>query len=268
MGSKLLVKEVMTPDPLTIEEDDLATKARSLFRRYDYRSLPVVSRDGELTGIITRRDILNISSARSNILVSGLMSTPLVITTGNEDLRVLAEKLISADVSMSPVLQDTGGKKIIGLVSVHDIIKGFLESGARPTKKFVKEIMSRDVTSCSPNEEISRIWKMMERTGYSGIPVVEGKRILGVITRGDIIKSGFARLELEDEKSSSKRSPLVEKVMHTPAITVSPDTEIIDATKTLLSKRIGRLPVIKKIGKSAVELVGIIDRTDILKAFI
>ncbi|MFQ5815517.1 MAG: HPP family protein [Candidatus Hydrothermarchaeaceae archaeon] len=268
MGSELRVKEVITRNPLSVGEDDLATKARSLFRRHGYRSLPVVSKRGELIGIITSRDILNITSARSNILVSGLMSIPLVVTTEDEDVRVLAGKLISAEVSVSPVVEGTGGRKLVGLVSVIDIIKGFLDSGTKPGKRLVKDIMSGEVTVCSPVDEISRIWKMMERMGYTGIPVVKGKRIVGMITRGDIIKSGFARIEREDEKGSSKRSSLVEKVMHTPAITVTPDTEVNDVAIMILNRRIGRLPVIKKIGKSGVELVGIVDRIDILKAFI
>ena len=267
MGSELRVKEIMKRKPLTVAEDDLATKARSLFRKHGYRSLPVLSKKGELTGILTNRDILNITSAKSNILVGGLMSTPLLVTTEDEEVRVLAEKLVSVDVSVSPVVEKGNGRKLAGLVSVHDIIKGYLDGGAMPTKRLVGDLTSGKVTVCSPKDEISKIWKMMERTGFTGIPVVKGKRIVGMITRENILKSGFVRIEREDEKGSSKKSPLVEKVMQTPATMVTPDTDVREAARIIIRQRIGRLPVVKKIGKDRVELVGIVDRTDILKAF-
>ncbi|MEE9594205.1 MAG: CBS domain-containing protein [Candidatus Hydrothermarchaeales archaeon] len=267
MGSELRVKEVMKRKPLTVAENDLATKARSLFRRHGYRSLPVLSKNGELMGILTNRDILNITSARSNILVRGLMSAPLLVTTEDEEIRILAEKFVSVDVSVSLVVEKDNGRKLAGLVSVHDIIKGYLDSGVEPPKRLVGDITAGKVTVCSPNDGISKIWKMMEQTGFTGIPVVKGKRIVGMITRGNILKSGFARLEREDEKGSSKKSPLVEKVMQTPATTVTPDTDVREAARIIISQRIGRLPVVKKIGTGQVELVGIVDRTDILKAF-
>jgi len=267
VGNKLRVKEIMQKKPLYVEEGDLATKARSLFRRYGYRSLPVLSKTGELSGILTNRDILNITSAKSNILVSGLMSEPLLETTGDEEVWTLAKKLVSVDVSVSPVVEKGIGRKLVGLISVHDILQGYLDLRVEPVKRLVKDVKSREVTACSPKDELTRIWTMMEQTGFTGIPVVKGKRLVGMITRDDLIKSGFARIEREDDKGSNKKPPLVEKVMHTPATTVTPDTEVREAARIMVNQRIGRLPIIKDLGKSGTELVGIVDRTDILKAF-
>lgn len=268
VASELRVKEVMTRNPLSVHEDDLATKARSLFRRYGYRGLPVLSKKGEVAGIITDRDILNITSARSNILVGGLMSAPLVLANEDEKIGILAKKLASAGVDICLVVAKDGGKKLEGVVSTHDIIKGFLASGAKPKKRLVGEIMSRDIVVCTPSDEVSKIWNMVEQTGFTGVPVVKGKRVVGIVTRGDIIKSGYARIEREDEKGSSRKSSLVEKVMRTPTITVDAETEVEEAARIIVEKKIGRLPVVKKTGKSDVALVGIVDRSDILKAYI
>lgn len=91
--------------------------------------------------------------------------------------------------------------------------------------------------------------------------------MVGMVTRGNIIKSGYARIEREDEKASRKTS-LVEKVMRTPAITTAPETELQEAARIFVEKRIGRLPVVKKNKKGDEELVGIVDRSDILEAYI
>lgn len=264
MGSEFLVKEVMTRPALSIGVQELATKARSLMRLHGYRCLPVVSGEN-LAGVITDREILNITSSKSNILVRGLMSSPKIVAEPEESALAVGKKMIKVGESAAPVV--IGGKKLVGIVSLHDILGGLLERDARTKKRLVGDVMSRSVVTCSPEDMLNRIWTKMESTGLSGLPVAKGKRVLGMITRGDVIKSGFARLKREDERSKVKKAMTVEKVMHTPAISVGPKSELEEAAKKMLRFRIGRLPVIDGSGKDQ-RLVGIIDREDILKALL
>ncbi len=264
VGSELLVKEVMTRPALSIGVQELATKARSLMRLHGYRCLPVVSGEN-LAGVITDREILNITSSKSNILVRGLMSSPKIVAEPEESALAVGKKMIKVGESAAPVV--IGGKKLVGIVSLHDILGGLLERDARTKKRLVGDVMSRSVVTCSPEDRLNRIWTKMESTGLSGLPVAKGKRVLGMITRGDVIKSGFARLEREDERSKVKKAMTVEKVMHTPAISVGPKSELEEAAKKMLRFRIGRLPVIDGSGKDQ-RLVGIIDREDIVKALL
>jgi len=257
----LKVKDIMVTKVLSVRERDYATTARKLFRDYGYRSFPVVDDENRLVGIITRGDILNITSSRSNLQVSGLMSSPLFYTTPEEDLLKIAKIIVENNIGRMPVVRSSTDKTLIGMVSAHDIIKKFIEK--EPRKKLVEEIMTKEVKTCSPYDEITKVWDKMLETGFSGIPVVKEEKLIGIVTRMDIIRSGYARISREDDKGKVRRSTQIENVMRTPVTTVQPSTPVIDAAKIIVEKNIGRLPVLEEE-----KLVGIVDREDLLNAWI
>ena len=263
LGELPKVKDVMTTSVVTLHEDDPATKARALFREYGYRSFPVVDGDGRLVGIITRGDIMRITSSRSNILVGGLMSRSVTTALPEESILEAAEKMIRQDVERLPVVASETDETLRGIISAHDIIAALLESGHEPIKKRVADIMTTDVVTCNHDDPVTKVWAKMDDTGFSGLPVLKNGEIIGIITRKDIIDSGFARISREDDKGKARNPPSVEKVMTTPPITVYADTEVREAARILVEKRIGRLPVVENK-----KVVGIIDRDDVMGAWL
>ncbi|MDI6655568.1 MAG: CBS domain-containing protein [Candidatus Hydrothermarchaeota archaeon] len=258
MGDELIEKVMSRP--LFVRDSDLATKVRSIFRRSGYRSLPVVDRKERLIGIITRRDMLNITSTKSNVTAKGIMSSPIVYLTPDEDLSSGAKKMLRAKVSRAMVVESKQGMKLAGVVSTHDLLKVLFEKRHSP-KKLVKEIMNRNVPACSPSDLITKVWRRMEEVSCTGMPVVK-KKVIGMITRGDIIAAGFARIHREDE-GGKNRTSTVERVMQTPVISIAPEARIEDAAAVMLKKNIGSLPVIEK-GM----LLGLVDRNDIIKQYL
>jgi CBS domain-containing protein len=92
----------------------------------------------------------------------------------------------------------------------------------------------------------------------------ERDELVGMVTRRNIIRAGYARIEREDEHGTkSTMSPPVEKVMSSPAYTLSSQTTLKDAIKAFIKLDVGRLSVVNEG-----TLVGIVDRNDIIKAFI
>jgi len=257
------VGDVMTTSVVTLREEEPATRARALFREYGYRSFPVVDEDGRLVGIITRGDILRISSSRSNLLVRGLMSTGVATALPGESIIDAARKMIRLDVERLPVVASETDSTLVGIISAHDVIEALLESGREPIKKTVEEIMTAQVVTCSHDDPVTKVWTKMQETGFSGIPVLKNGEIIGMVTRKDIIDSGFARITREDEKGRVRNPPPVERVMTTPPITVHRTTPVQEAARILTGKQIGRLPVVEDR-----KVVGIIDRDDVMAAWL
>ena len=141
-----------------------------------------------------------------------------------------------------------------------DILRFLLNSLDLEPK--VEEVMTREVVSCGADDELSSVWELMEHEELSGLPVVQrekGKvRVVGVVTRTDIISSGTARIAGESKKG--KTPPKVKSIMRTPVITIPPEVSLSKAVDLMLSKKVKRLPVVR-----AGELIGIISRSDILK---
>lgn len=116
----------------------------------------------------------------------------------------------------------------------------------------VSERMSVKPTSVTPDDTLAAAKALMDAEGFHRVPVLEGDRLVGILTERDIrLHWGY----LESTK--------VDAAMTAEPIFITPDTSIEEAARVLLRHKIGGLPVVDK-GK----LVGIITTTDILKAFL
>lgn len=159
--SSIKVEDVMSRNVVYVHEEDFATRARALLREYGFRSLPVVDDEKKLVGIVTRSDVLAITSTRSNIPVKGIMSSPTIFATPDEDILEVAEKLIEANVGRAPVVKSKENMELVGIITMHDIIRVLLEKNIKPKKKYIEEIMTRDVVTCDASDRVNKVLDKM-----------------------------------------------------------------------------------------------------------
>ena len=124
--------------------------------------------------------------------VKDIMTTDVVTTTSDVDVVNAFEKLMEYKISSLPVVEDD---KLIGIITAtdvgHNLILDKYELGTS-----VKEIMISPVVTVSPDDTIETAIKAMkESSSSSGIlnqlPVVDGDKLLGIISDGDIIQDIF-----------------------------------------------------------------------------
>ena len=127
-----------------------------------------------------------------NKKVKDIMTTDVVTTTSDVDVVNAFEKLMEYKISSLPVVEDD---KLIGIITAtdvgHNLILDKYELGTS-----VKEIMISPVVTVSPDDTIETAIKAMkESCSSSGIlnqlPVVDGDKLLGIISDGDIIQEIF-----------------------------------------------------------------------------
>ncbi|GIP39791.1 CBS domain-containing protein [Paenibacillus sp. J31TS4] len=109
----------------------------------------------------------------------------------------------------------------------------------------VRDIMSTDIVTVSPQDNVYEIAVKMKQHDIGFIPVVEGRKLIGVVTDRDLVIRGYA------EKHSG--STAVEKVISRDTETVDPDTTVDDAARLMAKHKIRRLPVVENG-----ELVGVV----------
>jgi len=223
--------------------------------------MPVIDAKKRVVGILTEKELLNIYSTKSNVTVQGFTSEfPFVYP--EMDMMEAAKLMIEADMGRVPVLKSGQDMTLAGLLSIVDIFRN-LKPERIPQKK-LKEIMTTDVKTLSPKDNIAKAWMNMKETGFSGFPVLKNGELVGMVTRRNIINAGYARIEREDNQGTkSTMSPAVEKIMSTPAYSLSSEAMLAEAIEAFLKLDVGRISVTNE-GK----LVGIVDRNDIIKAFI
>ena len=253
---------IMEANPVYVEASDFITRARQLIRDFHLRTLPVIDEKKKVIGIITEKDVLNITSTKSNITVDGyVIETPVI--TAEMDMKQAARTMIETGFTRLPVVDTARGNTLDGLISIIDIFNN-LPPSDNPGGT-VGEYMSRNVKTCTPDDPLSSIWMNMIREGFSGYPVVDKQnRPKGMITRYDILSSGGVRIEREDDHGSRiGTSSKVARIMSTPPFTITPDAALKEAIEMMRRLDVHRLCVV-----DPEKLVGIIDIHDIVRAYI
>lgn len=257
------VSEIMSEGPVSIKEGEFMTHARQLMRDHFLRGLVVIDEGNRLVGMLNDQDIMNVTSTRSNVTVSGYARQSPTVTP-DMDVVKAAKLIVQSKQNRVPVVKSTTDRTVVGILSDVDILR--CAEFPKNVSKSVETIMTKKVKTCFPDERVSRVWNYMIETDYTGIPVVSKKGDpIGMITRRDIIKSGVLRMSIEDERATRpNESPKVERIMSTPAYTLSENDTIKSAIEMVTHRNIGRVTVVNEQGK----ISGIVDRQDLLESIV
>jgi len=130
-----------------------------------------------------------------------LLPNPLIVTPETSLLQFI-RRVLDSNQTTAVVLQ---GEQMVGIVSVHDIFRkilppyvghmlanaireGFFEERFEKFASIaVSEIMTRRVQSLAPGDEVIKAVALFVRSNYKTIPVLEGGRFVGSVTRRSIL---------------------------------------------------------------------------------
>jgi tRNA nucleotidyltransferase (CCA-adding enzyme) len=135
------------------------------------------------------------------------------------------------------------------LEAVWDQLVQALNAHVRPAVT-VQDIMSFGVHTVSSDTTVSQAEELMRRYGHEGFPVIEGGRVVGVLTRREIdraIQHGLDQVP-------------VRTFMHQGEITVGPDDAVEQVQEVMVQHDVGQVPVVK-----GGQVIGIVTRTDLIK---
>ena len=129
--------------------------------------------------------------------------------TLTELVDALAEHRIGA------MIVSADGAHIDGIVSERDIVRALRSDGGLPSfresrlvhldRVTVREIMTSEVTTCTPDTSIDEVMTVMTAGRIRHVPVVSGEELVGIVSIGDIVAARISHLEWE-------RSALVDYV--------------------------------------------------------
>jgi CBS domain-containing protein len=89
----------------------------------------------------------------------------------------------------------TDGKHIQGIASERDIVRRLHELGPALLQQDVASIMTSDVRTCSPTEQVVSLMVTMTRHRIRHVPVVTDGLLAGIVSIGDVVKSRIDELE-------------------------------------------------------------------------
>ena len=258
------VQDIMDRRYPSVYADELATKVRATLRSRGLRVLPVVDERKRLIGVVSRHDLMAITSSISPIRAKGIMSSPSVVATAEMEALHAAREMFRLDQWYSPVVKSSQDYAYLGVLGLEDLMRVFLKRESAKLSTPLSEIMSTELVICSPDDEVDNVWRLMQNHSLAGLPVVKSGRLVGVLTQKDLLDSGAAFPTFESKKGRFKSSSKIVSVMRTPVIALKPSSTVREASELMLEKNIGRIPIVDEKER----LVGIVDREDVVKVML
>jgi CBS domain-containing protein len=148
------VLEIMTPDPITVQVDTRVRDAAGILRRNKIGGLPVME-GGQVVGVITESDILSL----------------LTVEEPSDDLW-LPSPLEIIEVPIREYINWNKTKK--ALASIGDMK--------------VREVMTSPAILISADADIEEAAELMLQEGIARLPVIKEGRLVGIVTRADIVR--------------------------------------------------------------------------------
>jgi len=87
--------------------------------------------------------------------------------------------------------------RILGMISEREIVRQLIEHGAQLLALPVSKVMTTPVLTCVPEDRVTGVMARMTRHRVRHLPVIDGGRLAGIISIGDVVKYRLDELELE-----------------------------------------------------------------------
>lgn len=145
----LKVKDIMTTDVVTVTKETTVMELAGLFANRHLSSLPVLDPNGDLIGIVTETDLVE---QDKNLHI------PTVISIFDWVIYLESDKKFEKEL-----------KKMTGRV--------------------VGDIYSSELLTVSPDTSIADVADLLSSRKINALPVVEGKKLVGIVSRIDLIRS-------------------------------------------------------------------------------
>lgn len=137
----------------------------------------------------------------------------------------------------------------------------------------VREVMTSEVVTVGPDAPLSEVLELLLDKGIKAVPVAQGRKVLGMVTGGDLLARAGLRFRLslhealppelrgEEARRLDVAGKTARDVMTSPVVTVNIHARVPEAAALMASRKLKRLPVVDDAG----DLAGIVSRIDILK---
>lgn len=137
----------------------------------------------------------------------------------------------------------------------------------------IKDVMTKDVMTTTPDSTIQEVGQILRQKRISGLPVMDGETMVGIITTTDIMKyildniyqvkvaeESYPELKISDLVESAKLQVKIKKIMTRNVATLNEEDTIQEVMRLMFVKEIHTIPIVRD-GK----LTGIVGRRDLVQ---
>lgn len=217
LGSKpigsIQVIDAMSKNLVSVKKSDSLYKCAKLMKDNSISSVVVMRNENSLEGIVTKTDLVFsfLVQETAPLPVSKIMTKNVVTVSAGELLFVVESILLNNKISRVPVLKN---QKLVGIITYRDFVPAripnrlgvFTDTNELRDVWYspypnqfnanklsyaltfrAEDIMTKNPVTMEPADDVSLAALLMYRYDISGIPVMKGSKIAGIITKSDIV---------------------------------------------------------------------------------
>lgn len=185
-----------------------------------------------------------------------MTSSGVLSAREDDDLALAAQMMVWGGVRHLPVVR---GGVVVGVLSERDVLARRAQEGREAERLQVRDVMRQPALVARPDEDVREAAARMVGHRVGCLPVVEDGRLLGIVTRSDLL----AHLE-----GAARSRPLaapqlrIADVMHRDVATVHGDDDLVDAAARMVHHNVRHLPVVDGEGR----VIGMLTDRDVRTA--
>ncbi len=245
------------------------TAARALFRQTEERIIPIIrdEKTGKLYGFLTRIEAIIPTSTKSNLRVADVARDYPVIRA-NASVEETFNTLVEFKSDSAPVVDEED--RLLGVVTLRDMIDAFLKRGLAPKAETVSEAMTieeLDDYIVTPDTPINKVWSRFVFKGIPAVVVVRSREDpvpIGIVTPFDLIRKGRWRFHREIKAGKIVAPAKVRRIMTRGVVVATPDTPIEQVARVMAENDFTMVPVVDEEGK----IVGVVTQADVVRTYI
>jgi CBS domain-containing protein len=135
-----------------------------------------------------------------------LMTSDPTTCRPSDNLRTVIAVMRNEDCGLVPITEGNGEQRVVGVATDRDIALALGERDEKPSAVRVSEVMTTKIVSCEPDADVHEVSRKMQEAQVRRILVVEGGRLLGVVSTADLARAST-------QSSGDRVGEEVEKVM-------------------------------------------------------
>jgi len=255
------IADIATSDYVEVDAEERLGKVRSLFERENPEGI-VVTNDGEYSGVITERQLLQ--SHVEDDAKARRLQTPAPQVERTADVRRVARVMVEGNAKVAPVFE---ADRLWGVVTGDAILGAVLEN---LDALDVGEIYTEDVVTVDEDTGVGQVINLFREHGISRLPVLnDDGHLSGVVTTHDIVDVTIRDM---DKATRGDRAGDIDRVldlpvydvMSSPVVTTTVDEPVGQAVQRMFDNNYDGLAVTPADDDR--QVVGVITKTDVLRA--
>ncbi len=211
--AKIAVQDVMSKDLITIQPNDSIYDCAKLMKDHEISSVIVNNLGGKLVGVVTKTDLVStfLIISTASLPISKIMTKNVITVSPNDSIFEVESILLNNKIHRVVVSKN---ETPVGIITYRDFVpaktfdlyRQFTDPEERTEISWnpklnefnannlsylltflAKDIMTKKPFSVSPSDVVYMAAILMIRHGISGLPVIQDKKLVGIVTKTDIV---------------------------------------------------------------------------------